>query len=104
MSIPEIVDAGLQSILAGFPRLEPGHVWLAGAQRGSSCGPEHGLPPDTLMLSGHWGQVVAAIPSREAVIVRLGMTPDRNLFSRCAFVRSILASLTGEGTSEASGR
>ena len=80
------------------------HVWLAGAQRGSSCGPEHGLPPDTLMLSGHWGQVVAAIPSREAVIVRLGMTPDRNLFSRCAFVRSILASLTGEGTSEASGR
>ena len=56
------------------------------------------------MLSGHWGQVVAAIPSREAVIVRLGMTLDRNLFSRCAFVRSILASLPGEGTSEASGR
>ena len=34
MSIPEIVDAGLQSILAGFPRLEPGHVWLAGAGPG----------------------------------------------------------------------
>ena len=69
------------------------HVWLAGAPRGSTCGPDHGLPADTLMMAGHWGQLVAAIPSREAVIVRLGMTLDRTRFSRCAFIRSILAAL-----------
>jgi len=69
------------------------HVWLAGSPRGSTCGPDHGLPADTLMMTGHWGQVVAAIPSRDAVIVRLGMTLDRTRFSRCAFIHSILAAL-----------
>jgi CubicO group peptidase (beta-lactamase class C family) len=80
------------------------HVWLAGAARGSTCGPDHGLPADTLMMAGHWGQVVAAVPSREAVIVRLGITLERGRFSRCAFIRSVLAALPGDGADNRNGR
>lgn len=80
-----------------------GHVWLAGASRGSTCGPDHGLPADTLLMAGHWGQMVAVIPSREAVIVRLGMTLDRSRFSRCDFVRSIAGSLPAAAAAGAAG-
>jgi CubicO group peptidase (beta-lactamase class C family) len=73
------------------------HVWLPGAG-GSSCGPEHGLPADTFLLTGHWGQLAAVIPSREAVIVRLGMTLERNAFDRCAFLRSVVRALPAVGT------
>jgi CubicO group peptidase (beta-lactamase class C family) len=69
------------------------HVWLAGAAEGSACGARHGLPADTFLMSGHWGQLVAVIPSREAVVVRLGMTLDRRRFDGCAFIRTVLGAL-----------
>lgn len=79
-------------------------VWLPGKPQGSSCGPDHGLPPDTFLMSGHWGQLTAVIPSRRAVIVRLGMTTDRSRFDRCAFIRSVADALpvteTGERTAK----
>jgi CubicO group peptidase (beta-lactamase class C family) len=68
-------------------------VWLVGTREGSACGPEHGLPADTFLLSGHWSQLMAVIPSREAVVVRLGMTLDRTRFNGCAFIRSIVDAL-----------
>jgi CubicO group peptidase (beta-lactamase class C family) len=69
------------------------HVWLAGAGEGAACGAGSGLPADTFLLSGHWSQLVAVIPSREAVLVRLGMTLDRERFDSCAFIRAIAAAL-----------
>jgi CubicO group peptidase (beta-lactamase class C family) len=69
------------------------HVWLAGAPQASACGPDHGLPADTFLLSGHWSQIVAVVPSREVVIVRLGMTLDGSRFDGCAFIRTILGTL-----------
>lgn len=69
------------------------HVWLAGARDGSTCGPSHGLPADTFLLAGHAGQLLAVIPSREAVVVRLGMTLDRSRFDRCAFIRHVVGAL-----------
>ncbi len=66
------------------------HVWLPGRTSGSSCGPSHGLPADVFLMTGHWGQLAAVIPSRQAVIVRLGMTTDRSRFDRCAFLRSVI--------------
>ena len=98
-----VLPAGWQRFAAHPPAIDDpqasgygAHVWLAGAARGSTCGPDHGLPADTLLMAGHWGQLVAAIPSREAVIVRLGMTQDRSRFSRCDFIRSILAALPAQ--------
>ena len=36
-----------------------------------------GLTPETFWLQGHDGQVVAVIPSKRLVVVRLGLTPSR---------------------------
>jgi hypothetical protein len=44
-------------------------------------------------MEGHWGQIVAVVPSREAVIVRLGWTFRRGQFDDCAFVAEVLAAL-----------
>lgn len=52
-----------------------------------------GLPPDTLAMSGHWGQVVAMVPSRNAVIVRLGWTFRGGQFDSCAFLAQVLNTL-----------
>jgi CubicO group peptidase (beta-lactamase class C family) len=52
-----------------------------------------GLPEDLIAMSGHWGQIVAIVPSREVVIVRLGWTFDRSRFDPCAFVSQVLATL-----------
>ncbi len=52
-----------------------------------------GLPEDTIALMGHWGQVVAVVPSSEAVVVRLGWTFDRTKFDPCAFVAQVLETL-----------
>ena len=106
-----VLPAGWQRLAAHPPAIDDpqasgygAHVWLPGAARGSTCGPDHGLPADTLLMAGHWGQLVAAIPSHEAVIVRLGMTLDRSRFSRCDFIRSILAALPARPTGDSNGR
>lgn len=52
-----------------------------------------GLPPDTLAMSGHWGQVLAMVPSRDAVIVRLGWTFRGGQFDSCSFLAQVLDSL-----------
>jgi CubicO group peptidase (beta-lactamase class C family) len=99
-----LFPAGWQAFASSPPALAEGaddpaalaygaQVWLPGKAAGSSCGPDHGLPADTMLMSGHWGQLTAVIPSRRAVIVRLGMTTDRTRFDRCAFLRGVAESL-----------
>ena len=44
-------------------------------------------------MSGHWGQVVAMVPSRNAVIVRLGWTFRSGQFDSCAFLAQVLEAL-----------
>jgi CubicO group peptidase (beta-lactamase class C family) len=67
-------------------------LWLLGKPQ-SSCGPNAGLPEDTVVMGGHWGQVVAVIPSRQIVIVRLGWTMKQALFDRCALIREVTQAL-----------
>lgn len=69
-----------------------GHPAARGCNRDAGAGP-HDLPPDTLMMSGHWGQFTVVIPSRDAVVVRLGMTTDRTRFDRCDLIRRVAAAL-----------
>jgi CubicO group peptidase (beta-lactamase class C family) len=67
-------------------------LWLLGKPQ-SSCGPNAGLPEDTVVMGGHWGQVVAVIPSRQLVVVRLGWTMKQALFDRCALIREVSQAL-----------
>ena len=67
-------------------------TWRIGDPVAGECR-GRGLPADTLSMSGHWGQVVAMVPSRAAVIVRLGWTFKRGQFDACAFIADILKTL-----------
>jgi CubicO group peptidase (beta-lactamase class C family) len=50
----------------------------------------YGIPPDTFWMSGHDGQYAAIIPSRQLVIVRMGLTPTRLLYRPEALVSAVL--------------
>jgi CubicO group peptidase (beta-lactamase class C family) len=67
-------------------------TWRLGQPLAGAC-KQAGLPEDTLAMTGHWGQLVAVVPSREAVIVRLGWTYQRDQFDRCAFIAAALKAL-----------
>ncbi len=68
-------------------------VWLPGAPVGGECNAYPGVPADTLLMEGHWGQMVAAIPSRHAVITRLGWTFNSDQFDECQFISDVVAAL-----------
>lgn len=68
-------------------------TWLLGDPVGGSCRTYPGVPEDTIAMEGHWGQIIAAVPSRDAVIVRLGWTFDKGQFDGCQLVSDVLAAL-----------
>jgi CubicO group peptidase (beta-lactamase class C family) len=51
------------------------------------------LPPDTFLAMGHNYQVIAAIPSKKAVVVRLGWTSDSHRFDINRHFAAILAAI-----------
>lgn len=69
-------------------------TWLYGHPTEGRC-KGAGLPEDTLAMGGHWGQMVAMIPSRDVVVVRLGWTFNRNQFDGCALISEVLKALPG---------
>lgn len=86
--------------LAATPALPTGdghgygaQTWLAGAKDGGECNANPGVPTDTMTMDGHWGQVVAMIPSRKAVIVRMGWTVNEDNFDECKFISDVVATL-----------
>ncbi len=84
--------AATRSTATGEGRGYGAHSWRIGDPDEGEC-KGYGLPVDTLAMSGHWGQVVAMVPSRDAVIVRLGWTFRRKQFDSCAFVAAALKAL-----------
>lgn len=62
------------------------HVWLRG--QGGDDGFD--LPDDAFWLLGHDSQSVAVVPSRELVVVRLGLTPDEDSFKPQQLVQGLL--------------
>lgn len=70
------------------------HFWLnqdAPGQPGSREWPD--LPEDLYYMSGHDGQTVAVIPSRNVVIVRLGLTYDSDAWAVEEFIGDVLDAL-----------
>jgi CubicO group peptidase (beta-lactamase class C family) len=61
-----------------------GQVWLARGQ-------EFALPADTFMLQGHYRQVMAIVPSRKLVILRMGLTREDIGYSTAKLLRAIVA-------------
>jgi CubicO group peptidase (beta-lactamase class C family) len=51
------------------------------------------VPPDAYGLSGFEGQSVTVVPSRQAVIVRLGRTLGEEAWSLDRFLAAVLAAL-----------
>jgi len=74
---------------------EYGHglVWLWGsdaATAGTNPDTAFGIPTDTFWMEGHDGQSTAIIPSRQLVIVRLGLTPARDHYQPQRLVKAVL--------------
>jgi CubicO group peptidase (beta-lactamase class C family) len=56
-----------------------GQVWIEapGDEDDPGAGVAAGLPADTFWMEGHDGQTVAIIPSKQLVVVRMGLTPAK---------------------------
>lgn len=70
-----------------------GQVWLWGSDaKAAGVNPDaaFGIPADTFWLSGHDGQSIAVIRSRQLIIVRLGLTPESLGYSTQALVKAVL--------------
>jgi CubicO group peptidase (beta-lactamase class C family) len=70
-----------------------GQVWLWGSDaKAPGVNPDaaFGIPTDTFWLSGHDGQSIAVIRSRQLIIVRLGLTPETLGYSTQALVKAVL--------------
>jgi CubicO group peptidase (beta-lactamase class C family) len=74
---------------------EYGHglVWLWGSDAvtpGTNPDSAFEIPADTFWMEGHDGQSTAIIPSRQLVIVRLGLTPARDHYQPQPLVKAVL--------------
>lgn len=70
-----------------------GQVWLwgsDGARPGVNPDAAFGIPADTFWMSGHDGQSIAIIRSRQLIVVRLGLTPRSDAYSPQALVKAVL--------------
>lgn len=84
-----------------------GQTWLWGSDAmtpGVNPDAAFGIPPDTFWMSGHDGQSVCIIKSRQLVIVRLGLTPYADGYTSQRLVQAVLKAsqpATGEESSTA---
>lgn len=70
-----------------------GQTWLWGSDAvtpGVNPDTAFGIPPDAFWMSGHDGQSVCIIKSRQLVIVRLGLTPYADGYTSQRLVQAVL--------------
>jgi len=72
-----------------------GQLWIEapGDEGSPGAGVAAGLPQDIFWLEGHDGQTVAVIPSRQVVVVRMGLTPGKLGYRPQKLVRALLEAL-----------
>ena len=69
------------------------HAWLYGNPQAGRCKADAAVPPDTIVMGGVWGQTVAVVPSRDAVVVRLGWTFKSAHYDPCKLLADVLSAL-----------
>ena len=85
--LPEgFVDKMVEPVTASGGQYGHGFVWLAGAEDAA-----FGIPPDTFYLSGHDGQSIAIIRSRQIAVVRLALTTYLDQYSTQRLIQAVLA-------------
>jgi CubicO group peptidase (beta-lactamase class C family) len=80
-------------VAASLGRYGQGQVWLWGSDAvtpGKNPDAAFDIPADTFWMEGHDNQFVAVVPSRDLVIVRLGLTPSRTHYRPQPLVRALL--------------
>jgi CubicO group peptidase (beta-lactamase class C family) len=93
--LPEGWVAYVSSATPAAPIGEYGAQWWTNAGRPGDPSERRfpSAPTDTYQASGFQGQAIVVIPSREVVIVRLGMTHDREVFDLDGIIGRVLAAL-----------
>lgn len=71
------------------------HFWLQIPEEYGSADGNAVLPQDSFHAIGHEGQFLTIIPSRELVVVRLGLTRRPGAWDHCAFIAAVLDALDG---------
>jgi CubicO group peptidase (beta-lactamase class C family) len=79
------VDMMAAPVAASEGQYGHGFVWLGGRSDA-----DFGIPPDTFYLSGHDGQTIAVIRSRQLAVVRLGLTPYSDGYSPQRLIQAVL--------------
>ena len=82
-----------QPVAASAGEYGHGLVWLRIADAipsGQNPDAAFGIPADCFWLEGHDGQSMAVIPSRQLVVVRLGLTPAHLHYSPLALLGAVL--------------
>jgi CubicO group peptidase (beta-lactamase class C family) len=104
--LPEGWAAYVATATAAAPIGEYGAQWWtnAGAPGNASERRFPSAPTDAYQASGYQGQAVIVIPSREVVIVRMGMTHDREVLDLDGVIARVLAALPEGGAGEVGGR
>jgi CubicO group peptidase (beta-lactamase class C family) len=82
-----------------------GQTWLWGSEAvtpGVNPDAAFGIPPDTFWMSGHDGQSVCIIKSRQLVIVRLGLTPYADGYTSQRLVQAVIKASQSATATESS--
>jgi CubicO group peptidase (beta-lactamase class C family) len=90
---PGFVETMRQPAPASGGRYGQGQVWRWGPSgdtpEGQNPDQRFQLPADTYWMLGHDGQSIAVVPSKQLVVVRLGLTPSRLLYQPQALLAAV---------------
>ncbi len=83
--------------LASKGEYAQGQLWRWGPQgatpEGENPDGRFNIPADTFWMRGHDGQTVAIVPSKQLVLVRLGLTPKDRLYQSQALLAELVKAL-----------
>jgi CubicO group peptidase (beta-lactamase class C family) len=87
------VDMMATPVAASHGQYGHGFVWLWASDpiiEGQNPDVAFGIPPDTFYLSGHDGQSIAVMRSRQIAVIRLGLTPYVQRYSPQRLIQAVL--------------